>query len=277
MCVLKWLLFDWLAYLSHSGKLSSCKRRTKSTSYVLLVEHYYTRRLMRKGTVKAFSGKYEIFKYSCSPGFQKYIIENRFEKSWFYHRVMIFSVTPSRQEFLLALWNFSCHCCKCLISVLLRTFFFFFFFFDRTLAVNASLCRCTGAFSPLKPELKKLMWMRDDHWCAAQNDSHNACDISSAPLSSDGLERRISGKAPRHRGWIYSQTRSMGPERPTPLHLELNRQRLPRTLRMRDHVQSASALSAFKKNWSPSCPLNGSFQSPNCPLKGFFHSPNGIF
>ena len=41
--------------------------------------------------------------------------------------------------------------------------------------------------------------------------------------------------------------------------------------------RSASALSALKKNWSPSCPLNGSFQSPNCPLKGFFHSPNGIF
>ena len=112
--------------------------------------------IMRKGTlIKAFSGKYEILKYSCSPGFQKYAVENRFEKSWFYHRVMIVSVTPSRQEFLLALWKFSCHCCWCLISVLLRTFFFFFFFFDRTLAANASLCRCTGAFSPLKPELKK--------------------------------------------------------------------------------------------------------------------------
>ena len=56
----------------------------------------------------------------------------------------------------------------------------------------------------------------------------------------------------------------------------LDRQRrLPKTLR--DHVRSASALSALKKVWSPTCPLNGSFQSPNCPLKGFFHSPNGIF
>ena len=56
----------------------------------------------------------------------------------------------------------------------------------------------------------------------------------------------------------------------------LDRQRrLPKTLR--DHVQSASALSVLKKVWSPTCPLNGSFQSPNCPLKGFFHSPNGIF
>ena len=48
---LKCLLFAWLAY--HSGKLSSCKCRTKSTSYVLLVEHY-TRRLMRKGTSRHF-------------------------------------------------------------------------------------------------------------------------------------------------------------------------------------------------------------------------------
>ena len=56
----------------------------------------------------------------------------------------------------------------------------------------------------------------------------------------------------------------------------LDRQRrLPKTLR--DHVWSASALSALKNVWSPTCPLNGSFQSPNCPLKGFFHSPNGIF
>ena len=70
------------------------------------------------------------------------------------------------------------------------------------------------------PNWKRLMWMTDD-WCAAQSDSHNACDISSAPLSSDGLERRISGKAPRPRAWVYSQTRSTWPERPTPLHLEL--------------------------------------------------------
>ena len=73
-----------------------------------------------------------------------------------------------------------------------------------------------NALSPLKPELKKT---HADDWCAAQTDSHNACDISSIPLSSVGLERRISGKAPRPRGWIYSQTRSTGSERPTPMHL----------------------------------------------------------
>ena len=39
------------------------------------------------------------------------------------------------------------------------------------------------------------------------------------PLRSDGLERGISGKASRPQGWIYLQTRSTGPERPTPLHL----------------------------------------------------------
>ena len=39
-----------------------------------------------------------------------------------------------------------------------------------------------------------------------------------APQSSDGLGTRISGKAPRHRGWIYSQTRSRGPNGQLPLH-----------------------------------------------------------
>ena len=34
-----------------------------------------------KRYLMAFSGKYEIFKSSCSPGFRKYAIENRFEKS----------------------------------------------------------------------------------------------------------------------------------------------------------------------------------------------------
>ena len=84
--------------------------------------------------------------------------------------------------------------------------------------MNASLCQCTGALSPLKPELKKT---HVDDRCAAQIDSQKVydIDISSAPLSSDGLERRSSGKAPRPHGWIYSQTPSMGPGRPIPLHL----------------------------------------------------------
>ena len=74
-----------------------------------------------------------------------------------------------------------------------------------------------GHFLRSNPKWKRLMC--HDDWCATQTDSHNACDISSAPLSSDGLERRTSGKAPRPRGWIYSQTRSTGSERPTHLHL----------------------------------------------------------
>ena len=64
-----------------------------------------------------------------------------------------------------------------------------------------------------------------------------------------------------------------GPERPTPLHLGPTKT----SAKDRDNVRSASALSALKKAWLPTCPLNGSFQSPNCPLKGFFHLPNGIF
>ena len=63
------------------------------------------------------------------------------------------------------------------------------------------------------------MWRQ----CAAQTDSHSAYDIFSAPQSSDGLGRRISGKAPRHRGWIYSQTRPTGPNGQLPLHLGLTK------------------------------------------------------
>ena len=74
---LKWL-FHWLAYLSQSGKFSSCKCRT-------LYEAAHEKRYLM-----AFSGKYEIFKYSCSPGFQKYAIENLFEKSWFTTELCLF-------------------------------------------------------------------------------------------------------------------------------------------------------------------------------------------
>ena len=80
---------------------------------------------------------------------------------------------------------------------------------------------------------------------ALQTDSHSTYDIFSAPQSSDGLGRRISGKAPRHRGWVYSQTRSTGPNGQLPCILNRQR-RLPKTLR--DQVQSASALSALKKS-----------------------------
>ena len=63
------------------------------------------------------------------------------------------------------------------------------------------------------------------------------------PLSSDGLERRILGKAPRPRAGFTRKHDRRGPNGQLPCIL--NRQRLPRTLR--DHVQSASALSALKK------------------------------
>ena len=47
------------------------------------------------------------------------------------------------------------------------------------------------------------------------------------------------------RGWIYSQTRSTGPNSQLPCILDRQR-RLPKTLR--DHVRSASALSALKES-----------------------------
>ena len=132
-----------------------------------------------------------------------------------------------------------------------------------------------GNFLRSIPNRKRLMLMLDD-WCAAQSDSHNACNISSVPIRSDGLERRISGKAPRPRGWLYSQTRSTGPERPTPLHLGPTK---TATHLARSRWVRIGVLRFEKKFGRQPVPymLNGSFQSPNCPLKGFFHSPNGIF
>ena len=160
---------------------------------------------------------------------------------------MIVSVTPSRHEFLLALWNFPCLCCWRFISVLLRTLFFeffFFFFFDWTRSRRTLVsANALGHFLCSTPNWKKT---HVDDWCAAQTDSHNACDISYAPLSSDGLARRISGKAPRPRGGFtrkHDQPRSPNGQLPC----ILDQQRPPRTLR--DHVQSASALSALKKKF----------------------------
>ena len=73
----------------------------------------------------------------------------------------------------------------------------------------------------------------------------NACDISSAPLSSDGLERRIwQGRHLDPGGGFTRKHDRRGPNGQLPCILD--QQRPPRTLR--DHVQSASALSALKKS-----------------------------
>ena len=168
---------------------------------------------------------------------------------------------------LLALWNFPClcNCCWHLISVLLRTLFFeffFFFFFDRPLAANASLCQCTGALSPLKPELYRKDssgWLMT---CRANWQSQRVRYFLRPTKLRWSRKEKLAGKAPRPRGGFTRKHDQRGPNGQLPL---------------RDHVQSASPLSALKKVWSPTCPLNGSFQSPNCPLEGMFHSPNGIF
>ena len=115
---------------------------------------------------------------------------------------------------------------------------------DRTLAANASLCQCTGALSPLKPELKKT---HVDDWCAAQADSQNACNISSALLSSDGLERRIWQGRHLDPGGGFTRKHDRRPDGQLPaIPCIWDQQRPPRTLR--DYVQSASALSALKKS-----------------------------
>ena len=130
-----------------------------------------------------------------------------------------------------------------------------------------------GTFSAqTRTEKDQCGWPIIDDECAAQIDSHNAYDISSAPLNSDGLERRISGKAPRPRGWP-SQTRSTGSRTANSLASWTDKD---------CHASCAITFGPhrrcplWKKVWSPTCPLNGSFQSPNCPLKGFFTRQTGF-
>ena len=71
--------------------------------------------------------------------------------------------------------------------------------------------------------------------------------FSPPPQSSDGLGRRISGKAPRHRGSGFTRKHDQRAQTANSLCiLDRQRRRLSKTLR--DHVRSASALSALKKS-----------------------------
>ena len=172
---------------------------------------------------------------------------------------------------ILALWNFPPLCCWRLLSVLLRTFFFeffcFFFFFDRTLVSVDALGRLLGS----KPELKRTH---------VETNVPRKLTVTARTIFSPPHKAQIVSEGEsqgRHLDTGSGFTRKhdrRGPNGQLPCILERQR-RLPRTLR--DHVPSASALSALKKVWSPTCPLNSSFQSPNCPLKGFFTRQTGFF
>ena len=188
---------------------------------------------------------------------------------------MIVSVTPSRHEFLLAPWNFLCLCCWRLIFVLLRTFFFeffFFFFFDRTLSANASPCQCTGALSPLKPELKKtcaIWWLM----CRANWQSQRVRYFLRPTELRWSRKEKSQG---RHQdpGGGFTRKHDQRVRTANSLASRTNKDRhSPCAITFSPHRRCPP----WKKVWWPTCPQNGSFQSPNCPLKGMFHSPNGIF
>ena len=141
-------------------------------------------------------------------------------------------------------------------------------FFDRTLYMSLSMH--WGTCSAQTPTEKDSCGDQ----CAAQTDSHSAYDISSAPQSSDCLGRRISGKAPTTDtggGFTRKHDRRARTTNSLASWTDKDVCQRPCTITL------SPQLSALKKLWSPTCPLNGSFQSPNCPLKGFFHLPNGIF
>ena len=141
------------------------------------------------------------------------------------------------------------------------------------LGPNASLCRCTGALARSNTNWKGLMWIPETN--VPRKLTVTARTIFSSP----------------HKAQMVSEGESQGRYQSTEGGFTRKHDRRPRTANsrcildrqrrlantLRDHVRSASTLSALKKVWSPTCPLNGSFHSPNCPLKGFFHSPNGIF
>ena len=174
---------------------------------------------------------------------------------------------------ILALWNFPPLCCWHLLFVLLRTFFFeffcFFFFFDRMLVSVDALGHSPAR---LKPELKRT-----------HVETNVPCKLTvtartifppphKAQIDSEGESQ---GRHLDTGGGFTRKHDQPGPEWPTPLHLG------PTKTSATDLARSRSVrigvVRFLKKVWSPTCPLNGSFQSPNCPLKGFFHSPNGIF
>ena len=129
----------------------------------------------------------------------------------------------------LALWNFPPLCCG-LLSVLLRTFFFelfcFFFFFDRKLVSVDALGHLLGS----NPNWKGLMWRL---MCRANWQSQRLrYFLRPTKLRWSRKENLKEGpkNAPRHRGWIYSQTRSTGTNGQLPCILDRQR-RLPKSLR----------------------------------------------
>ena len=170
---------------------------------------------------------------------------------------------------ILALWNFPPLCCWRLLSVLLRTFFCeffcFFFFFDRTLVSVNALGHLLGSNKLKRTHVETNV---------PRKLTVTARTIFPPPRKAQIVsEGESQGRHLDTGGGFTRKHDRRGPNGQLSCILDRQR-RLPRTLR--DHVRSASALSALKKVWSPTCPLNGSFQSPNCPQKGFFHSPNGI-
>ena len=143
---------------------------------------------------------------------------------------------------ILALWNFPPLCCWRLLSVLLRTFFFeffcFFFFFDRTLVSVDALGRLLGS----KPELKRTH---------VETNVPRKLTVTARTIFSPPHKAQIVSEGEsqgRHLDTGSGFTRKhdrRGPNGQLPCILERQR-RLPRTLR--DHVRSASALSALKKS-----------------------------
>ena len=86
---------------------------------------------------------------------------------------------------------------------------------------NAGLCRCTGALARLKHQLKRTHV--ETNVPRKLTVLATARTIFSPPhkaqMVSEGEPHAGKSKAPRQRGWVYSQTRSTAPNGQLPLHL----------------------------------------------------------
>ena len=148
----------------------------------------------------------------------------------------------------------------------LGTFYFEFFCFFFFIWPNAAMGHLLRSDPNWKGLMSRLM-------CRAYWQSHRVRILYFNPphKARNCLGRRswsrISWKSPRHRGWIY-------------ISITINVVGIFNSLAIldlaRSRVISHRRSPLWTKVWSPTCTLNGSFQSPNCQLKAIFISQTGV-
>ena len=160
-------------------------------------------------------------------------------------------------------------------NLLLRILLFLLLLWPNAslLWLNASLCRCTatGALARHNHQLTRTH---------VETNVRRKLTVTARTIFS-----------PPHKAQMVSEGESQGRHLDTGVRSTRKHDRRARTAISlvswtdKDVCQRPCAITCgphrpcplWKKVWSPTCLLNGCFQSPNCPLKGFFHSPTGFF